>query len=209
MGSDADRAAPKLSMTAVTVGSDGTMSTVYERWQPSVGDRVRIVLRDETGETTDSGTTGTIVGLRQETPYAICEVEYDASADGGAEPGRGTHSEPELEPIEATAARGGGQQAAPTGSPSGMAAAWEPTIGDRVQVAGGTRTATITAIDGQGAGTVCEVEYDHQSGEHSEPQRASHPIGELHPTREPSSEALDDDGGPHSEPTREPGPAPI
>ena len=195
-------------MTAAAVGSDGEMDTVYERWQPSVGDRVRIVLRDETGETTDSGTTGTIVGLRQETPYAICEVEYDAGAGTGAGAGRGTHSEPELEPIEATPARVG-RRAAPTGSTSGGDATWEPTVGDRVVVAGGTRTATVTAFDGQGAGTVCEVEYDHESGEHSEPRRGSHPIGELRPAREPSAEALDEDGGPTSEPTREPGPTPI
>jgi hypothetical protein len=178
-------------MTAAAVGSDDGMSTLYERWRPSVGDRVRVVMRDETGAATESGKMGTIVAVHPGAPHELCEVEYDSQAGIGSEDRRQTHAASELEPITeaptrvADAIRG---RLGPS-SAGGGGAAWQPTVGDRVALAGGNRTGTITAIDERGDDTVCEVEYDHLPGETSQPQRGSHPIRELTPTREPSAEA--------------------
>ncbi len=147
-------------------------------------------MRDETGATEDAGQTGTIVEVRQGTPYLLCDVEYDArpGADPGA--GRRTHVESELEPIEETASRvSGGQRAA-----SGAGSPWRPTVGDRVCVpALDNRGATVTAIDERGDDTVCEVEYDHVPGELAEPRRGWHSVRELVPDRPPSAEALTDE----------------
>ena len=119
------------------------MSSLYERWQPSVGDRVRIVERNETGAASLAGQSGTIVALHADEPEALCEVRYD-----GASTNRETHrhAAAELEPI---------------GTKASTAEPWEPTVGDRV-IAPGGREATITAIDERPDGTACEVEYNHR-----------------------------------------------
>lgn len=176
------------------------MSTLYERWKPSVGDRVRIVMRDETGAASESGRTGTIVSVRPGAPQVLCEVAYDSPPDTGAGEERQTHTASELEPIEDTAIggiRGEPEQAEPT---AGAGPAWQPTVGDRVAIAAANRTATITAVDERGDDTVCEVEYDHLPGEPEQPQRCSHRVRELTPTREPSAAVLEDEDRPRQQP---------
>lgn len=152
------------------------MSSLYERWKPAVGDRVRIVERNETGAATRTGESGTIIALDSDQPEALCEVQYDASAEGAAGSQTRRHAASELEPI---GTKGDGDDT------------WEPTVGDRVLTPGG-REATITAVDARPDGTVCEVEYNHEPGEQAEPMRGSHPLADLAPTREPSAEALED-----------------
>ena len=151
------------------------MSSLYERWKPAVGDRVRIVERDELGSATQTGESGTIVALHPEEPEALCEVRYDAAPAGSADTATRRHAAGELEPI---------------GTKGQKAEDWEPTVGDRVLTPGG-REATITAIDARPDGTICEVEYNHQPGEAAEPQRGTHPLADLTPTREPSAEVLE------------------
>ncbi len=153
----------------------GVMSSLYERWQPAVGDRVRIVERNETGAATRTGESGTIVALHPDQPEALCEVQYDAPSDGATSSQTSRHTAGELEPI---------------GMKGDDADDWEPTVGDRVLTPGG-REATITAIDVRPDGTVCEVEYNHEPGEQAEPMRGTHPLADLTPTREPSAEALE------------------
>ena len=184
------RAGDEFRKAAVAVGLDAEMSTLYEEWSPSVGDRVRVVMRDETGDAEDEGRTGTIVAIIQQTPYVVCTVEYDARAGASGPEGAREHVESELEPIEATAARLGVGGREPTG---GTGSAWQPTVGDRVFVASTGRGATVTAIDERGEDTVCEVEYDHVPGETAEPRRGSHSVRDLTPTKEPSAEALAED----------------
>ena len=179
-------------MAAGAVGLDAEMSTLYERWSPTVGDRVRVVMRNETGEAEDAGTTGTIVDVRQGTPYVVCDVRYDSVEGSGRPGGLHEHVESELEPIEHTAARLGGGQRASAGE---VGAAWQPTVGDRVCIGSTERGATVTAIEERGGDTMCEVEYDHRPGEVAEPQRGWHSVRELVPDREPSPEALNRDGG--------------
>jgi hypothetical protein len=151
------------------------MSSLYERWKPAVGDRVRIVERNEQGAATQTGESGTVVALFPDEPEALCEVRYDARP-GGA-PGQETrrHAAAELEPI---------------GTKDEDAEPWQPTVGDRVMTPGG-REATVTAIDERPDGTVCEVEYNHRPGEQAEPMRGTHPLADLRPTKEPSAEALE------------------
>ena len=179
-------------MAAGAVGLDAEMSTLYERWSPTVGDRVRVVMRNETGEAEDAGTTGTIVDVRQGTPYVVCDVRYDGADGSGRPGGLHEHVESELEPIEQTAARFEGAQN-PTSGAEGPA--WQPTVGDRVCVGSTDRGATVTAIEDRGGDTMCEVEYDHRPGEVAEPSRGWHSVRELIPDREPSAEALRRDGG--------------
>ena len=178
-------------MTAVAVGLDAEMGTLYEKWTPSVGDRVRVVMRDETGAAEDEGRTGTILDVRQGSPYVQCDVEYDAEPGSSRQAGRRTHVESELEPIGETAVRLG---SGPRAASGGAGAAWQPTVGDRVVVAATGRGATVTAIDERGGDVVCEVEYDHVPGETAEPQRHSHSVRDLTPTKEPSADALEDSG---------------
>ena len=164
------------------------MSTLYEQWRPAVGDRVRVVMRDETGDAEDEGRTGTIVSISQQAPYVVCQVKYDAGSGGGRQDEHREHVESELVPIEATAAR---FSSAGGGSVDGSGATWQPTVGDRVFVEAAGRGATVTAIDERGTGDiVCEVEYDHVPGETAEPRRGSHALRELTPTKPPSAQAL-------------------
>lgn len=151
------------------------MSSLYEQWKPAVGDRVRIVERNEQGAATQTGESGTIVALHPEQPEALCEVRYDV-ASGGVR-GRATqrHAAVELEPI---------------GTKDAAAEPWQPTVGDRVMTPGG-REATVTAIEERPDGTVCEVEYNHRPGEQAEPMRGTHPLRDLTPTKEPSAEAVE------------------
>jgi hypothetical protein len=186
-------------MTATAVGSDAAMSTPYEQWQPSVGDRVRVVMRDETGAVGDSGRTGTIVSVGRE-PQALCEVEYDAQPGSGPAAERQMHALAELEPIEAPAVRVMRSERRPGGPAAGAGPAWQPTVGDRVATATGNLTGTITAIDERGDDSVCEVAYDHRPGETELPQRGTHPVRELRPTREPSAAVLESDERPDPEP---------
>ena len=171
----------------MAVGLDAEMSTLYEKWSPAVGDRVRVVMRDETGAAEDEGPTGTIVAVRQGTPYVVCDVEYDAGSGAGQAAGTREHVESELEPIEGTVAN---VSAARPASADGAGAAWQPTVGDRVFVAANGRGATVTAVDERGGGAVCEVEYDHLPGETAAPRRGAHSVRDLTPTKEPSAEAL-------------------
>jgi len=169
----------------VVVGSDGDMSTLYERWKPAVGDRVRVVMRDETGAAEESGPAGTIVEIRQGAPYVVCDVEYESDVSGQAGR-RQTHAESDLVPIERTSV--GAAETERVGR-QGTQDVWQPTVGDRVSVASSRRAGTITAIDARGSDTICEVEYDHRPGELAEPERESHPVTALSPTQEPSAEA--------------------
>jgi len=153
----------------------GDMSSLYERWKPAVGDRVRIVERNETGAATRTGVSGTIVALHPDAPEALCEVRYDAPSTGTASSQTRRHAAGELEPI---------------GTKGDDAADWEPTVGDRVLTPGG-REATITAVDARPDGTTCEVEYNHEPGEQAEPMRGTHALADLTPSREPSAEALE------------------
>jgi hypothetical protein len=162
-------------MTARAAGSDGEMSSLYEQWKPSVGDRVRIVERNETGAASLAGESGTIVAIHPDEPEALCEVRYDGGSGGSGNPETHRHSAAELEPI---------------GLKDDASEAWEPTVGDRVLTPGG-REATVTAIDDRPDGTICEVEYDHRPGEPAEPQHGTHPLADLTPTREPSAAAAD------------------
>jgi hypothetical protein len=174
------------------------MSTLYEQWQPSVGDRVRVVMRDETGAAIESGRMGTIVSVRPGSPHVLCVVEYDSQPDMSPAQERQTHAASELEPLEEPAIRvirSGRERSGPT---AGAGPAWRPTVGDRVAIASGHRAATITAVDERGDDTVCEVEYDHWPGEPEQPQRGSHPVRELTPLREPSAAVLEDDDRPQS-----------
>ena len=168
------------------------MGSLYEQWSPAVGDRVRAVMRNETGDAEDEGRTGTIVAVRQATPYVVCDVQYDARPGASGQQAVGEHVESELEPIEETVARLGGGGPA---SPAGTGSAWQPTVGDRVCIGSTGRGATVTAIDERGGDTMCEVEYDHRPGEVAEPQRGWHSVRELVPDREPSAEALQREGG--------------
>ena len=163
------------------------MSTLYEQWRPAVGDRVRVVMRDETGDAEDEGRTGTIVSIDQQAPYVVCQVRYDPGSGGGRQDEHGQHVESELEPIEGPVARLTSVRGEST---TGAGAAWQPTVGDRVFVAATGRGATVTAIDERGGDAVCEVEYDHVPGEVAEPRRGSHSVRDLAPTKEPSAEAL-------------------
>jgi hypothetical protein len=153
----------------------GEMSSLYEQWKPAVGDRVRIVERNEQGAATQTGESGTIMALHPDAPEALCEVRHDAGA-GGA-PGEETrrYAAAELEPI---------------GTKDADAEPWAPTVGDRVMAPGG-REATITSIEERPDGTVCEVEYNHRPGEQAEPMRGTHRLSDLTPTKEPSAEALE------------------
>jgi hypothetical protein len=166
------------------------MSSLYEQWKPSVGDRVRIVMRDEEGPVLDTGTTGTIVAVHPDAPEALCEVEHDAQP--GKPTKRDRYAAEELEPIEQTAARAPERgQRENIGQGTATGGDWQPTVGDWVMVASNGRRAVITAIDQRGGQTVCEVEYDHRPGETADPQRDNFPLRELEPTREPSAEALE------------------
>ena len=151
------------------------MSSLYEQWKPAVGDRVRIVERNEMGAATQTGESGTIVALHPDEPEALCEVRYDAGAGGPTGQGAQRHAAAELEPI---------------GTKDAAAESWQPTVGDRVMTPGG-REATVTAIEDRPDGTVCEVEYNHRPGEQAEPMRGTHPLRDLTPTKEPSAEALE------------------
>jgi hypothetical protein len=146
------------------------MSSLYEQWKPAVGDRVRIVERNEIGAAVQTGESGTVVALYPNEPEALCEVRYDAG-----ERATRRHAAAELEPI---------------GTKDADAEAWEPTVGDRVMKPGG-REATVTAIDARPDGTSCEVEYNHRPGEQAEPMRGTHSLSDLSPTREPSVEVLE------------------
>jgi hypothetical protein len=146
------------------------MSSLYEQWKPAVGDRVRIVERNEIGAAVQTGESGTVVALHPNEPEALCEVRYDAG-----ECATRRHAAAELEPI---------------GTKDADAEAWEPTVGDRVMTPGG-REATVTAIDARPDGTSCEVEYNHRPGEQAEPMRGTHSLSDLSPTREPSVEVLE------------------
>ena len=146
------------------------MSSLYEQWKPAVGDRVRIVERNEQGAATQTGESGTIVALHPDKPEALCEVRYDAS-DGKMQ----RHAAAELEPI---------------GTKDADNEPWVPTVGDRVMAPGG-REATVTSIDERPDGTVCEVEYNHRPGEQAEPMRGMHRLSDLTPTKEPSAEAVE------------------
>jgi hypothetical protein len=159
-------------LTIRIVDSEGDeMSSLYEQWKPAVGDRVRIVERDELGGATQTGQSGTIVALYPDEPEALCAVRYDAPSSDATT----RHATAELEPI---------------GTKDDSQEDWEPTVGDRVLTPGG-REATVTAIDARPDGTICEVEYNHRPGEQAEPMRDTHPLRDLTPTREPSSEALE------------------
>ena len=146
------------------------MSSLYEQWKPAVGERVRIVERNELGSATQTGESGTVVALHPDEPEALCEVRLDAT-EGGTQ----RYAAAELEPI---------------GTKNADAEPWEPTVGDRVMTPGG-REATVTAIEDRPDGTVCEVEYNHRPGEQAEPMRGSHRLSDLTPTKEPSAEALE------------------
>jgi len=151
------------------------MSSLYEQWKPAVGDRVRIVERDELGGATQTGESGTIVALHPEHPEALCEVRHDAFPGDASDRGTRRYAAAELEPI---------------GTKDVDAEPWEPTVGDRVMAPGG-REATITAIDDRPDGTICEVEYNNRPGEQAEPMRGTHPLPNLTPTKEPSAEAIE------------------
>lgn len=154
------------------------MSSLYERWQPAVGDRVRVVERNETGAASLAGQSGTIVALHPDEPEALCEVRYDGGVGGsGGSGGSETHRHPaaDLEPIGTKESQGGD---------------WQPTVGDRVTTPGG-REATVTAVEERPDGTACEVELNHRPGEAAEPQRRWYRLTDLAPTREPSAEALE------------------
>ncbi len=151
------------------------MSSLYEQWKPAVGDRVRIVERNEMGAATQTGESGTVVGLHPDEPEALCEVRHDAQSGGASGQRTQRHAAAELEPI---------------GTKDATAEPWEPTVGDRVTTPGG-REATVTAIDDRPDGTVCEVEYNHRPGEQAEPMRGTHRLSDLTPTKEPSAEALE------------------
>lgn len=148
------------------------MSSLYEHWKPAIGDRVRIVERNETGAASLAGQSGTIVALHPDEPEALCEVRYDGEAVG-SETHR--HAAVELEPI---------------GTKSTDVATWQPTVGDRVLTPGG-HEATITAVEERQDGTHCEVEYNHRPGEAAEPRRGIHTLSDLTPTRQPSAEAME------------------
>jgi hypothetical protein len=151
------------------------MSSLYERWKPAVGDRVRIVERNEMGAATQTGESGTIVALHPDEPEALCEVRHDARPGGASGQETQRHAAAELEPI---------------GTKDAAAEPWEPTVGDRVMTPGG-REATVTAIEDRPDGTVCEVEYNHRPGEQAEPMRGAHPLRDLTPSVEPSAEVLE------------------
>lgn len=182
-----------FSLAAAAAGSEAGMSSLYEQWQPAVGDRVRVVMRDETGAAAESGPTGTIVSVRPGAPHALCEVEYDAQSGTGPAHERQTHAAAELEPTEQPASRVIRSEPERSGPTVGAGPAWEPTVGDRVTIAAGNRAGTITAVDGRGEEIVCEVAYDHRPGEPEQPQRRSYSIRELTPLREPSAAVLEDD----------------
>ncbi len=170
------------------------MTSLYEHWKPGVGDRVRIVERNETGAATETGRTGTVVAIHGHEPEALCEVEYDGPPGTTRATERQRHAAAELQPIgEATVRNDGGGRARPDLSPE-IDTAWRPTVGDRVMVAPEGRGATITAVEERPDGTVCEVEYNHRPGEAAEPQRGNHALHTLTPTREPSAEALEQGG---------------
>jgi hypothetical protein len=175
------------------------MSSLYEQWQPSVGDRVRVVMRDETGAANDSGPTGTIVGVRPGAEHALCEVEYDARPDMGPARGRQTHPASELEPIEEPAIRAVRSERERSAPTAGAGPVWEPTVGDRVAIAAGTLAGTITAVDERGDDTVCEVQYDHRPGEPAQTQTGQYSVRDLTPLREPSAAVLEGDDGPQDE----------
>jgi hypothetical protein len=165
----------RVRQARIADGEGDRMSSLYEQWKPAVGDRVRIVERNEMGAATQTGESGTVVGLHPDQPEALCEVRYDAGAAGASGPQTRRHAAAELEPI---------------GTKAGDVEPWEPTVGDRVMTPGG-REATVTAIEDRPDGTVCEVEYNHRPGEQAEPMRGMHPLRDLTPTKEPSAEAVE------------------
>ena len=164
------------------------MSSLYEIWKPGVGDRVRITLRDEEGTVMQGGQTGTVVEVHRDTPEALCVVEYDAQSGAKQAATRQRHRAVELEPIDQTKARV--DRILRTGS-ADADEDWQPTVGDWVAVAASGRRGVIQAVDQRGGETVCEVEYDHLPGQTAEPQRGTHALGDLAPTREPSAEAIE------------------
>jgi hypothetical protein len=151
------------------------MSSLYEQWKPAVGDRVRVVERNETGAAVQTGQSGTVVALHPDEPEALCEVRFDAQSGAALDQETSRHAAAELEPI---------------GTKDRESEGWIPTVGDRVTTPGG-REATVTAIDEGPDDTICEVEYHHQPGEVAEPQRDTHALRDLTPSREPSSEAVE------------------
>lgn len=183
------------------------MSTLYEQWQPSVGDRVRVVMRDETGAGIESGRTGTIVSIQPGTPHALCEVEYDSQPELSPTRGSQTHTASELEPIEEPAIRAMRSERERTGPAAGASPAWQPTVGDRVAIVAGSLAGTITAVDERGDDTVCEVQYDHRPGEPAQTRSGSYSVRDLTPLREPSAAVLEDDDRPPQDPAGTPGPA--
>ncbi len=195
-----DRTAEHCGVVAVAVGLDARMSNLYEQWQPSVGDRVRVVMRDETGAAIEAGRTGTIVSVRRD-PQLLCEVEYDSPSGPNQARERQAHSMTELEPVEEPAILVTHRERERSGPTAGAGPAWQPTVGDRVVTAVGNLAGTITAVDERDDDTVCEVAYDHQSGEPEQPRRASYSVRELTPLGEPSAEVLEDDQ-PQQEPAR-------
>jgi hypothetical protein len=163
------------------------MSALYEIWKPAVGDRVRITLRDEEGTVMDGGQTGTVVEVHRGTPEALCVVEYDGQEGAKQDSSRQRHRAVELEPIDETKARVDRDLQASSAEDD---ADWQPTVGDWVAVASNSRRGVIQAIDERGGETFCEVEYDHLPGQTAEPQRGTHALRDLEPTREPSAEAI-------------------
>src|SRR5687768_10894767 len=109
------------------------MSTLYEQWQPSVGDRVRVVMRDETGKATDAGQTGTIVSIRPGEPNAQCEVEYDSRTDASPPRAPQTHAASDLVPIEQPARVTVRTEPEPS-APADPGPVWRPSVGDRVAI---------------------------------------------------------------------------
>src|SRR5215210_2578903 len=91
---------------------DDEMSSLYERWKPAVGDRVRIVERNETGAAALAGESGTVIALHPDEPEALCEVRYDGGSAGSPTPETRRHAAAELEPI---------------GTKGADAEPWEPT----------------------------------------------------------------------------------
>lgn len=165
------------------------MSTLYEQWQPSVGDRVRIVMRDETGKATDSGQTGTVVSIRPGEANTLCEVEYDPRPDANPPEAPRTHAASDLVPIEQPARVTVRTEPEPN-PPADPGPAWRPSVGDRVAIGDLNRGGTISAVEERGDDTICEVEYDHRPGEPAEPQRRHHSVCELTPIKDPSAAVL-------------------
>jgi hypothetical protein len=168
------------------------MSTLYEAWRPAVGERVRLVMRDETGAAIESGPTGTIVGVHPGEPQELYEIRYDGAPDAGPAREPQTHPASDLVPIGGQADRLEQPAQASRAPAAGSGPVWRPTVGDRVVPGGGRRAGTVTAVEQRGGETLCEVAYDHQPDEPEQPQRAWHSVRELNPIRDPSATVLDD-----------------